>query len=96
MVSVGEIEKVRENIQRKIDRLKILNDDYKRAIDLCDPSGISSRAYLIARQEDQLDSDKDHLTIRQEEEISDLKRQYAIQFRRLNIENVCECNPKRI
>ena len=95
MVSVGEIEKVREEIQKKMDFLRNLNENYKKSIDECYPAGISSNAYFISRSEDVLDSYKDHLTIRQEEDINDLKRQYAIQFQRLNIENICECKSKK-
>ena len=96
MVSVGEIEKVRQEIQKKIDFLKGLNDNYKRSIDKCYPAGISSNAYFISRTEDVLDSYKDHLTIRQETEIEDLKRRYATQFKRLNVDDICECKPKKM
>ena len=95
MVSVGEIEKVREEIQKKIDFLRNLNKSYEESIDKCYPAGISSNAYFIARTEDVLDGYKDHTTMRQEKEIDDLKRQYAIQFQRLNIERFCECKPKK-
>jgi len=95
MVSVGEVEKVREEIQKKIDLLRSLNEGYKESIDKCYPAGIASKAYFIARTEDVLDGYKDHMTTRQEEDIDNLKRQYVIQFRRLDIENVCECKPKK-
>lgn len=95
MVSIGEIEKVRQEIQKKIDFLGNLNDEYKRDIDKCYPAGISSKAYFIARAENDLDSYKDHWTLKQEDEIDNLKRQYAVQFQRLNVENVCECKSKK-
>lgn len=94
MISVGEIEKVREDMQKKIDYLKVLTEDYKRVVDECDPAGISSNSFMIAHQESLLEKYKDHFTIRQEEEIDDLKRQYVTQFQRLNIGKVCECKPK--
>ncbi len=94
MVSVGEIEKVRQEIWKKIYFLKDLNANYKKSIDKCYPAGISSNAYFISRTEDVLDGYKDHFTIAQYEDLENLKRQYTIQFRRLNEENVCECKQK--
>lgn len=94
MVSVGEIEKIRQEVQNKIDFLRDLNDHYKKSIDKCYPAGISSNAYFIARTEDVLYDYKDHFTIAQAEEIENLKMHYTAQFKRLNDENVCECKQK--
>ncbi len=95
MVSIGEIEKVSQEIQKKIDFLRNLNDEYKRSIDRCDPAAISSKAYFIAKSENDLRSLKDHWTLKQADEIDNLEREYVIQFRRLNMENACECKPKK-
>lgn len=41
-----------------------------------------------------LKHEKKYLDRKQEEQIDDLMREYAIQFQRLNIGKVCECKPK--
>lgn len=94
MVSVGEIEKVREEIQKHIVYLRNFNEEYKKSIDNCNPAGISSHAYFIARKEDDLRSLKDHMTIKELDELDNLEREYVLQFRRLNLDNVCECEQK--
>lgn len=95
MVSIGEIEKVRQEIQKRIDFLRNLNDEYKQSIDRCDPAKISSKAYFIAKSENQLRSLKDHWSLKQADEIDNLETQYIAQFQRLNTHNVCECKPKK-
>jgi len=81
-------------LQMKIDRMSILTKEYKESIDKCDPAGISSAAVLLGELGEVLKNEKQYLTSNQEEEIDNLKREYAIQFQRLNIHKVCECKPK--
>ena len=81
-------------LQMKIDKMATLTKEYKESIDKCDPAGISSAAIIIGELGEKLQNDKQYLSRKQEDEIDDLQREYAIQFQRLNIGKVCECKPK--
>ncbi len=78
----------------KIDSMKNLTKEYKKSIDECNPAGISSDAISIGILRENLENNKKYLTTNQYEEIENLKREYAIQFQRLNIEKICECTSK--
>lgn len=95
MVSIGEIEKVRDEIDKKLKTLRNLNEEYKKAIDRCYPAGISSKAYFIAKAEDDLHTYKDHFTIYQEEELDYLEREYVLNFQKLDKGDICECKPRK-
>lgn len=81
-------------LQKKIDRMTTQTKEYEESINKCDPAGISSAAMFIGELGEILKGEKQYLTRNQEDEIDDLKREYAIQFRRLNIYRECECKPK--
>lgn len=81
-------------LQMKIDNMKIFIKEYKKSIDECDPAGISSAAIFIGELGETLKNEERYLVRKQEDEIDYLKREYATQFQRLNIEKVCECKPK--
>lgn len=81
-------------LQKKIDSLQAFTKDYKEAIDGCRPAGIASEAMSIGILRTFLEGEKEFLTRKQEDEIDDLKRDYAKQFQRLAIEKVCECHQK--
>lgn len=81
-------------LQMKIDKMTTLTKEYKESIDKCDPAGISSVARSLGELEEILKNEKQYLTRKQEDDVDDLKREYAIQFQRLNIHKVCECKPK--
>lgn len=94
MVSEEEVRKMQPYLQIKIDSMRDLTKEYQKNIDKCDPAGISSTAISLGILRENLENNKRYLTRKQEEEIDNLKREYAIQFRRLNIEKVCECKSK--
>ena len=71
-----------------------LTKEYEESINECDPAGISSAAISLGELGEILNGEKQYLTRNQEDEIDDLKREYAIQFRRLNIYRDCKCKPK--
>jgi len=81
-------------LQKKIDKMTSLTKSYKESIDKCYPAGISSDSMSLGELREMLSGEKQYLTNRQEEEIDNLKREYAIQFQRLNIHRFCECKPK--
>lgn len=81
-------------LQKKIDNMTTLTKEYEESINKCDPAGISSAAISLGELGEMLKSEERYLTRHQEDEIDDLKREYAIQFRRLNIYRDCECKPK--
>jgi hypothetical protein len=81
-------------LQKKIDSLRAFTKDYKQAIDECSPAGISSESMSIGILRTFLEGESKYLTRVQEEEIDNLKREYAIQFQRLTIGKVCECHSK--
>jgi hypothetical protein len=94
MVSEEEVRKMQPYLQTKIDSMKNLTKEYKKSIDECNPASISSDAISIGILRENLENNKKYLTANQYEEIENLKREYALQFQRLNIEKVCECKPK--
>lgn len=81
-------------LQTKIDNMRSYVEEYKESVDECDPVGISSAATFIGELGEFLKNEKQYLQRTQEEEIDNLKREYAIQFQRLNYFSVCECKPK--
>lgn len=81
-------------LQMKIDNMKTFIKEYKKSIDDCHPAGISSAAIFIGELGELLKNEKQYLSRNQEEDIDNLKREYSIQFQRLNIDKVCECRPK--
>lgn len=81
-------------LQKKIDRMATLTKEYEDSINKCNPAGISSAAIFLGELGELLKTEQRYLTRKQEEEIDDLKREYALQFQRLNIYKVCECKPK--
>lgn len=81
-------------LQKKIDSLKAFTKDYKEAIDECRPAGIASEAMSIGILRTFLEGESKYLTRSQEEDIDNLKREYAMQFQRLAIGKDCECHPK--
>ncbi len=94
MVSEEEVRKMQPYLQIKIDSMRDLTKGYKESIDKCDPARISSHAMSLGILRKDLEDRGKYLTRKQEEEIDNLKREYSIQFQRLNIEKVCECKPK--
>ena len=83
-------------LQMKIFKMKTFIKEYKKSIDECDPARISSAAIFIGELGEMLKNEKQYLAKKQEDEIDDLKREYAIQFQRLNIGKVCECKSKTV
>ncbi len=81
-------------LQTKIDTMRNFTEEYKKSIDKCDPAGISSAAIFIGELGEILKNENKYLSNRQEEEIDSLKREYALQFQRLNISKVCECKQR--
>lgn len=75
-------------LQMKIDKMKTFTEEYKKSIDKCNPAGISSAALFIGELGEKLKNEKEYLTGKQEDEIDNLNREYAIQFQRLNIDRV--------
>lgn len=94
MVEEEVIKFKRAYLQMKIDNMKTFVKEYKKFIDECHPAGISSDARFIGELEEMLKHEKKYLDRKQEEQIDDLMREYAIQFQRLNIGKVCECKQK--
>ena len=90
-----EVVKFRQSyLQEKIDEMTIQTKEYEGSINKCDHAGISSAAISLGELGEILNGEKQYLTRNQEDEIDDLKREYAIQFRRLNIYRECECKHK--
>lgn len=81
-------------LQKKINSLKAFTKDYKQAIDECRPAGISSESMSIGILRTSLEGESKYLTRNQEEDIDNLKREYAIQFQRLTIGKECECKSR--
>ncbi len=81
-------------LQMKIDNMTTYTKEYIKSIDECDPAGISSSAYFIGELREKLHSEKQYLSRKQEEDLDNLEREYAVQFQRLNIHKVCECKQK--
>ena len=94
MVSEEEVRKMRPYLQIKIDSIRNLTKEYQKSIDECNPAGISSTAISLGILRENLENNKQYLTRKQEDDIDILKRDYSIQFQRLNIEKICECQPK--
>jgi hypothetical protein len=81
-------------LQNKIDNMRNYVKEYEKSVDKCNPAGISSAAIFIGELGEFLKSEKQYLNRKQEDEIDDLKREYAIKFQKLNLNNICECKPK--
>jgi len=81
-------------LQTKIDKLTTLLKEYKKSIEECNPAGISSAALFIGELGEMFKNEKQYLTRKQEDDIDNLQREYAIQFQKLNIYRVCECKHK--
>ena len=81
-------------LQKKIDNLRSYTKEFKEAIDQCRPAGLASEAMSIGILRTFLEGESKYLTRNQEEEIDNLKRDYALQFQRLAIGKACECKPK--
>lgn len=81
-------------LQTKIDNMRSYVEEYTESINECNPAGISSAAIFIGELGEFLKNEKQYLQRTQEEDIDNLKREYAIQFQRLNYFNVCECKQK--
>lgn len=91
MVSEKEVAKKEKSVQKKIDYLKTLTEDYKKGVEECNAPKISSDAMFIERQTYLLKEDKEYLTIHQETEIDGLEREYISSFQRL-VNGHCICN----
>lgn len=94
MVEEEVIRFKRAYLQMKIYKMKTFVKEYKKSVDKCDPAGISSVATFVGELGEMLKNEKQYLERKQEDEIDDLKREYATQFQRLNIGKVCECKQK--
>lgn len=81
-------------LQKKIDSLRRYTEEFKEAIDQCRPAGLASEAMSIGILRTFLEGESKYLTRGQEEQIDNLKRDYALQFQRLTIGKACECKPK--
>ena len=81
-------------LQNKIDNMKNYVNEYKESVDKCNPAGISSAAIFIGELGEFLKSEKQYLNRTQDDEIDNLKREYATKFQTLNIGKVCECKQK--
>jgi hypothetical protein len=73
-------------LQIKVETLKNLIEDFKKAVDKCDVKSMVSTAMLIGSAEEFLAGrdEKPYLTAKQEEEIQNCKRNYNLQFQRLS------------
>jgi len=80
-------------IQKEIEYLKILTNEYKNNVDKCNAPGISSNAMFIERWTQRINKDKDYLMMNQQREMENLENQYIINFQRL-VNGQCECRPK--
>ncbi len=81
-------------LQKKIDNLKSYTKEFKEAIDQCRPAGLASEAMSIGILTKFIEGESKYLTRSQDEELDNLKREYALQFQRLAIGKACECKPK--
>jgi len=81
-------------LQKKIDNLKSYTKEFKEAIDQCRPAGLASEAMSIGILTKFIESESKYLTRSQDEDLDNLKREYALQFQRLAIGKACECKPK--
>ncbi len=81
-------------LQKKIENLRSYTKEFKEAIDQCRPAGLASEAMSIGILTTFLESESKYLTRSQDEEVDNLKREYAMQFQRLALGKACECKPK--
>lgn len=67
---------------------------YKGAIDVCDAAALSSYSWTVAMQTKDIKEISANLNKRQEEQFTNLQKEYVQQFNRL-LEGNCECKPRQ-
>lgn len=93
MASEEDVAKKEKSIQSKLDYLKVLTEDYKKSVDECNATKISSDAMFIERWRTFLIQEKEYFMAPQQREFDDLDMQYIANFQRL-VNGHCECKPR--
>ena len=93
MPTEEEVSRKEKDIQKNIDYLKMLNNDYKNNVDKCNAPGISSDAMFIERWTQLINREKDYMMMHQIREMENLENQHIVNFQKL-VNGHCECKPK--